>query len=233
MEEQQANPNPKARLYAKIANVMADVKRVEKRGRNDHFKYDFVTAEDVKDLVRPLLAKHGLALLPTIEGMERETKGNQVLTRLTVSFTLACGETGETVTSLWHGEALDNQDKGINKALTAVLKYYLINTFQVSTGDEADPDAGQGTPQSAPASGEITKEILKFYRQLQPEARKEDGEILELLFDWACGKGSPFSQENAVRVLARLSAKALEALRDNGRKQDAIEAEYQEAEAVA
>lgn len=224
MNDSISTPNSKARLYAKVAAVMADVKRLEKRGTNAHFKYDFVTAEDVKDLIRPLLAKHQLALFPTIEGIEREPRDKgQTLTRLAVAFTLACGESGETVTSLWHGEALDNQDKGINKALTAVLKYYLINTFQVSTGDEADPDAGQVAPQGA-AQG-LLQQIVALYRDMRPDVEDDDITILNRLFDNVCGENSPFTQENAGRVLVVLASKRtkqqLQATNGNGHPEQA------------
>jgi|GEM_PF-4547377 len=63
-------------------------------------------------------------------------------------YTLACGDTGATITTRWTGEAADSQDKGINKAATAALKYWLLKTFLISTGDE-DPDAVPA-PESPP-----------------------------------------------------------------------------------
>jgi len=42
----------------------------------------------------------------------------------------------------WLGEAMDGQDKGINKALTGAVKYGLLKTLLASTGED-DPDGEQ------------------------------------------------------------------------------------------
>ena len=52
-----------ATLSAKLAAIMAEISRVKKSGRNEHFKYDYVTEADLADAIRPLLAKHDLGLI--------------------------------------------------------------------------------------------------------------------------------------------------------------------------
>jgi hypothetical protein len=140
--------NENAVLYAKLAAVMSQLKRLKKKGFNQHFKYKFVSDADVLDTLRKLLAEKNIAVFASMTGFEQvdggktSSGGQQVKTRAHFEFTLACGDSGATVTSSWYAESLDTSDKGLNKAATAALKYWLLKTFLLSTGDEADdPDA--------------------------------------------------------------------------------------------
>lgn len=137
----------KATLYKKMAAVMNDLNRIPKNGRNKEQNYDYATSEDIKQAIRAAMAKNNLALLFelaefTIEEVVSRsgTKGKKIIGKL--DFTLACGDTGETVNrSIW-AEAIDWQDKAFNKLYTTGEKYFLITTFLVSTGDEDDADSG-------------------------------------------------------------------------------------------
>jgi hypothetical protein len=98
-------------------------------------------------------------------GVERTpgvTKGGgaSMTTIAHMRFTLVCGETGETMACDWFGESTDYGDKSVNKAATAAEKYWLINTFLLST---TEPDADEETvihetPAPAPAPAMSTRE---------------------------------------------------------------------------
>lgn len=135
--------NGKATLYRKLAKVMSGINRVPKNGYNDHYRYPFVQDNDVLDAVRNLMSEHELSILVNMVGVPAQTEmqtknGTTIHTVATFEFTIACGETGETVTTQWTGEASDAMDKGINKAATSAMKYWLLKTFMISTGDDAD-----------------------------------------------------------------------------------------------
>ncbi len=135
----------RAALFSKIAAVMGELERIPKTGWNDHFKYHYSSDGDVNDAVRHAMANNNLALLVDMRSVKQEAfgkTGNNIKFTVEFEFTLACGETGATWSSLWTGEALDTQDKGINKAATSAEKYFLMKTFVVSTGDaKDDPDS--------------------------------------------------------------------------------------------
>ena len=130
------SPQELASLYKRMAEAMAQLKRLPKRGQNKHFNYMYVTDSDVLDAVRGALGGVGIAFFNDLVDMEQD--GNRTL--ITLDATFADGETGASVTVTWAGEALDSQDKGINKALTGAIKYGLLKTLLVSTGED-DPDA--------------------------------------------------------------------------------------------
>lgn len=139
----------KARLFAKLAKVMSGMSRIPKNGVNTHFSYKFVKAEDVADKVRESLSAEGVAFFAEIDGFEIRTteytnnKGERKVANKTFVrfvFTFADGETGATFACRWIGEAIDEQDKDLSKAATSALKYFLLKTFIIPTGDDPDAD---------------------------------------------------------------------------------------------
>jgi hypothetical protein len=157
--ERQVSEQPTKSLAARMVGVMGDVPTMIKTGRNVAQKYEYVTAEDVKAIVRPLLRKHGIAVFSEITDVQRETSVNKngtlvVSVLVKMRFTLACAETGETMACEWYGEANDYADKAVNKGSTAAEKYFLISTFLLST---SEPDADEETIEQA-APTPISKE---------------------------------------------------------------------------
>lgn len=132
-----------ATLYKHMSQVLAEVRAIPKTGRNQFFKYDYMTADDIMTHLRDLLSKHGIAVFARMDGdpvsvEAGNTKGGQPRYRVVAKFvfTLACAETGASVECPWYGEAIDEQDKAFNKAATAAMKYWLMKTFLLTTGDE-------------------------------------------------------------------------------------------------
>lgn len=142
METQTGN----AKLFAKIATVMRQVRTLEKTGRNQFDKYDYVTADAIATRIGSALGENGIAFLPSlvsVETSEYTTKsgGANFRTVVHMQMTLACTESGATYTSLWSGEAIDRSDKSISKAAVSAVKYYLLKTFLLAGGDDEDADA--------------------------------------------------------------------------------------------
>lgn len=148
-------PNTKATLYGKIAAVAAAVSRIPKNGRNNFHNYSYATESDITDGLRELLNTNGLAFLPpSVISWERdEAADNPKIgprTRVQVQFALGCSDTGETYTTILWGEANDNADKGFYKAYTGAVKYYLMKTFLIATGDDPEQDTHQAATYSQP-----------------------------------------------------------------------------------
>ena len=132
-----------AKLYAKIAKVMAEVSAIEKTGRNDRFGYDFVESDALLNKLRPIMAKENLVIIPSIDATERyEVPGRDKPINITIArmrFVIADAETGESIEAVWSSEGMDGQDKGITKAATSGLKYFLLKLFLIGAGGD-DPD---------------------------------------------------------------------------------------------
>ena len=150
-----------AGIYSKMLKVHAAVHRVPKNGRNEFHKYDYATEADLTDTLRPLMAEAGVLFFPTIES---ETKQGDVATVvLKVSFIDA--EDGSSIIGRWLGEGQDKGDKAFYKAFTGAVKYALMKTFLVATGDDPELDdkpkqqqARTQQQRQAPGSQENTRQ---------------------------------------------------------------------------
>ena len=133
-----------APLAVRLREVAQAVGRVEKRGRNDHHRYDYVKAEDVVAHVRDLLLERDVIVLPGATNARHEG----TLTTADFTFTFMAADTGESLTVPWVGVGFDKGgDKGMNKAATAALKYVLLQTFLIPSGE--DPEADRVTNRNA------------------------------------------------------------------------------------
>jgi hypothetical protein len=130
-------------LATKMAAAMGEIGRVRKRGQNQAQGYTYARADDVAEEARAVLAKHGIAIYPdVIEYGVREVEAKNGKMRITfakVAWTFVDGETGESRTINVPGEGQDYGDKGLYKAMTGSMKYLLMTSFLIPTG-EGDPE---------------------------------------------------------------------------------------------
>ncbi len=133
-------------------------KGVVARDRTNEFdRYKYFSEAGYKKLFTELFSNAGLELTTTIDEVERFTvdgkqnNGRQVK----VIFTLSDVETGFAETSTFYGEGFDKGDKGLYKAYTGALKYYLANTFMVATGDDPEVESPEGVEKETYKNPEI------------------------------------------------------------------------------
>lgn len=142
-------------LIKSVIAVMNEVKGIEKSMTvgNGNSSYKGVPDKEVKKILGSAMAKNGLCLLPTgvkptikIERWEETDSYGRVKTKQTV-FTevtttyLLMHESGEFQEICGYGHGVDSQDKGAGKATTYALKYALLYSFLIPTGDIDDADA--------------------------------------------------------------------------------------------
>lgn len=142
-------------LIKAVIAVMNDVKGIEKsmtvgEGR---MSYKGVPDKEVKKIIGSSMAKHGLCILPTgikptikVERWEEadnygKVKQKQSVFTEVVSTYLLMHESGESQEICGYGHGVDSQDKGAGKATTYALKYALLYSFLVPTGDIDDADS--------------------------------------------------------------------------------------------
>lgn len=142
-------------VYKAINAVQAELARegITKDRRNQQQGYNFRGIDDVYNALAPLLAKHGLCVLPRIltrEVVERTTQKGGVLFYVTVEaeFDFVASEDGSKHVVRTFGEAMDSADKATNKAMSAAYKYAAFQAFAIPT--EGDNDADATTHEVAP-----------------------------------------------------------------------------------
>lgn len=152
------------KLIAAIGAAMADIGYVRGTGENSHQRYKYTSDEDLTAAVQPVMAKHGLAMLPSgceVERVEVKTaKGGSASSVHVVQTWTVAHSSGEWMRIQMPGEGRDSQDKGTPKALTAARKYALRHLFCVPTGDDAEKEAKvNGEPDHSPYVSELLDRI--------------------------------------------------------------------------
>lgn len=135
-------------VYKAINAVQSELAKegITKSRRNQQQGYNFRGIDDVFNALSPLLAKHGLCIMPRIlsrECVERQTAKGGLLFYVTVEaeFDFISAEDGSKHTVRNYGEAMDSADKATNKAMSAAYKYAALQTFAIPTEADNDPDA--------------------------------------------------------------------------------------------
>lgn len=139
-----------------ILAVMDEVKSIDKTmdvGTGGS-SYKGVSDKVVKEILQPVMVKHGLVIVPTAIESKATTdrwdtvdyKGNptvkqSTLTEVNTKYLLIHQESGESIELAGYGHGVDSQDKGAGKATTYALKYALLYTFLIPTGKIDDSDS--------------------------------------------------------------------------------------------
>jgi hypothetical protein len=119
---------------------------ISKSRKNQQQGYSFRGIDDVYNALAPIIAKHGLVILPRClsrELIERQTMKGGVLFYVTVEaeFDFVSSHDGSRHTVKTYGEAMDSADKATNKAMSAAYKYAAFQTFCIPTEGDNDADA--------------------------------------------------------------------------------------------
>jgi len=139
-------------IYERIANVMADIRAIDKAQRNEQQRFMFRGIDDVLNGVQPAMAKNQVFITQEIVGRER--KECETVTsyqgKESVKKFIHCiyqyrfrfwTVDGSYVETFVDGEGIDYGDKAANKCGSIALKYALINTLLIPTKEMDDPDA--------------------------------------------------------------------------------------------
>ncbi len=138
-------------IYSKMLAVKKDIGSVGKDQKNSGQGWKFRGIDQFVNALHPILNKHGVGILPAVVQHSEpkfitnaNTGKTAKQTQITIKYTFFA-EDGSTVDVVMPAEGVDPGDKGTNKALSAALKYALIQTFCVPTEDMAEADRENAT----------------------------------------------------------------------------------------
>lgn len=162
-------------VYKSINKVQTALAKsgITKDRRNQQQGYNFRGIDDVYNVISPLLAEHGLCILPRMISRhceERQTAkgGTLFYTTVEAEFDFVCAEDGSKHTVKTFGEAMDSGDKSTNKAMSAAYKYAAFQAFAIPT--EGDNDADAHTHQEVRAR---TPDVVAIMRSIAGSATLE------------------------------------------------------------
>lgn len=147
------------KVYQAINAVQSALAKqgIAKDRRNDQQGYKFRGIDEVYNALSPLLAEHGLCILPRCTDracVERTNAKGTALFYVTVraEFDFVSSEDGSKHTVTTYGEAMDSGDKATNKAMSAAYKYAAMQAFSIPTEGDNDADAQTHEVRSNPRS---------------------------------------------------------------------------------
>jgi ERF superfamily len=165
-------------LRQKLAEVRRRIGYIQKRGHNERFNYRYVTAADIAGAVGDIFAELGVVVIPRLESISHEPARNgradgERLTHVVMNYSFADVDTAEEITVKVAGEGLDPGDKAPYKAMTGALKYALLQSFLLATGDDPEEE------RSDSASRGTTSRDLRTERKAGPEQIVELRQLIE------------------------------------------------------
>lgn len=136
-------------LWQRINAAQTEVDYIQKDPKKNGMQYSYASHDKVTAAIRPVLVKHGVLYYPI--DLVNIQDGNRTQVKLTVRF-VNVDTPSEFIDVPSLGYGIDGQDKGPGKAISYAVKYALLKTLGLETGD--DPDLDQDV-EHKPASNSL------------------------------------------------------------------------------
>jgi hypothetical protein len=195
-------------LREKFAEVRRRLGYVQKRGHNERHNYNYVTAADLAGSVGDILAELGVVVIPQLQSISTELprSSSERIARIVINYRFVDARSVEELIVRVAGEGADAGDKAPYKAMTGALKYALLQSFLLATGD--DPEDERAESRAALGSERaITPEQVRKLQGLIEETGTELEQVLAYYRVSALGEMSEGSYRRALEVLNRKLAK--------------------------
>jgi hypothetical protein len=140
---------PAINLRQKLAQVRREVGYIQKRGKNELHHYSYAMAADIAAAIGDRLAALNVVLgrrnlsVKRYESQCQQGQGAETVVEVTLDYAFIDGDSDEILSVPSYGEGRDSGDKAPYKALTGALKYALIQTFLLATGDDPEEERGE------------------------------------------------------------------------------------------
>jgi len=214
-------------LRQKLAEVRRRIGYIQKRGHNERFNYSYVTAADIAGAIGDILAELGVVVIPSLENITYESAASRGETtriaRVVMAYTFADVDSGEEIVAKVAGQGLDAGDKAPYKAMTGALKYALLQSFLLATGDDPE-DERMDTRLIAPGSERpINTDEVHELEKLIAETGTDPQRVLAYYKVAALGEMTEVTYRRAFEVLNRKLA--------NRRQRETVHAQDSTAQA--
>ena len=175
-------------IYKKLIAIEREVQPIAKDQSGSGITYKFRGVEQVYNALHELHAKHGVVITSDVLDYKREErvtkKGGLALTTVARIKWTFYAEDGSSVSSTTLGEGMDyGGDKSANKAMSAALKYSLLQLYLIPTQETAN-DATERNRTEDVKPGNMSKmnalQIDTFGIQSRIDAANNRKELTEI-----------------------------------------------------
>ena len=198
-------------LRQKLAEVRRRIGYVQKRGHNERSNYSYVTAADIAGSVGDILAELGVVIIPRLEDISYESavaRGEATLmARVVMAYTFFDVDSGEEIIAKVAGQGLDPGDKAPYKAMTGALKYALLQSFLLATGDDPEDERADVRSTTSISDRPINAEQVRDLEKRIDETGTDLERVLAYYKVASLGEMTETAYRRAVEVLDRKLAK--------------------------
>jgi hypothetical protein len=194
-------------LRQKLREVRRRISYVQKRGYNEQRNYNYVAAADIAGTVGDILAELGVLVIPHLESITYESHNPGRLdsvrvARVIMAYTFTDADSREEITARVAGEGLDVGDKASYKAMTGALKYALLQSFLLATGDDPEDERADSRTTFG-SEGLITAEQVRQLQELIEETGTDLERVLAYYKISALSEMTEASYRRALELLRR------------------------------
>jgi hypothetical protein len=198
-------------LRQKLAEVRRRIGYIQKRGHNERFNYSYVTAADIAGSIGDILAELGVVVIPRLEDISYESavgRGEATrMARVIMAYTFADVDSGEEVIAKVAGQGLDPGDKAPYKAMTGALKYALLQSFLLATGDDPEDERVDARFTTPGSDRPISADEVRALQSLIDDTGTDLERVLAYYKVASLGEMTETAYRRAVEVLNRKLAK--------------------------
>src|SRR5208337_1823590 len=198
-------------LRQKLAEVRRRIGYVQKRGHNERANYSYVTAADIAGSVGDILAELGVVVIPRLEDISYESavgRGEATrMARVVMAYTFADVDSGEEIIAKVAGQGLDPGDKAPYKAMTGALKYALLQSFLLATGDDLEDERADARYSAGNPERLINSEEVRELEKLIDDTATELERVLAYYKVASLSELTETAYRRALEVLKRKLAK--------------------------
>lgn len=212
-----------------IHDVAADLatQGIGKDNFNKDQKFAFRGIDQVHASLAPLLAKHGLVILPQVVGRaseERVTKSGTKMRCVTVDvqYTIVSINDGDSMPLVvrFVGEGHDSGDKATAKAMSVAYKYMAIQTFCIPVDAQSIPDADAESPEESVSENHdserpVSRQASRAIQESEPRDGDDRVAQLRALLEQAEYNEGPILDYYKVDRLEALTEKDLKSIKLN------------------
>jgi len=176
-------------VYKSINAVQAELSKngiTKDRTNTQGSGYKFRGIDDVYNTIAPMLARHGLCILPRVLNRtitERTSQKGGALFYVVVEseFDFVCAEDGSKHTVKTFGEAMDSGDKATNKAMSAAYKYACFQAFSIPTESDNDADAYTHEVKPSAKTLELQEKAISIIAHVKGGNARDEAQALSKL----------------------------------------------------
>jgi hypothetical protein len=166
-------------IYQRINQVMGEVEAVQKESKKVNNMYTFVSHDAVARALHGPMQRAGIVMIPSIASMIQD--GNRTVVKMDIAFINIDNPEDRFIVN-YEGYGIDPQDKGPGKAISYAVKYALLKTFCLETGDDVEKDNIEHVPEKKEKKPILTVKFIDAEQVKEVESAIDgDKTLLDLI----------------------------------------------------